>query len=347
MGLLASKAGGQSPGAARARVLPLEEPRTSLCSGHFSGLFRLFLSAFSHEIGNSLQTFRLMAQHSNGLGDDLVNGMVDDFKRLRLLGEVASKPVDSNMASEFNRLFPERLFELQDLDDFAKDSQVRSLSLSCVMRLEQSICESGRLFRDAASRRKDLKFHFNRVMAYGSLICQAIRKIILDDFDFSSECGPQKALGRGSVAHACAKAVQEASLKIKFCEIDASIGQACVRSNPLILRLILANVCSNAKRALEASGADPLVRVFVNREGDGILIRFADSGCGMDSETRDKLNSGVQTSTKAETGHGVGFSYCRSLAEKIGGELYVESSEPGKGSVVALRLEITDRAPDK
>jgi C4-dicarboxylate-specific signal transduction histidine kinase len=74
-----------------------------------------------------------------------------------------------------------------------------------------------------------------------------------------------------------------------------------------------------------------------------VFIRFQDRGCGMEQEIADKLNSGVQVTTKTGNGeeHGIGFCYCRELAKKMGGKLYIEQSEVDAGTTVVLELQET------
>jgi anti-sigma regulatory factor (Ser/Thr protein kinase) len=110
--------------------------------------------------------------------------------------------------------------------------------------------------------------------------------------------------------------------------------------NPALVRLILENVFANAKRASEEAGVEPTMELSMSAVPDAILFRFKDNGCGMSPDIIQKLNSGESVTTKTGEGdHGLGFAYCRELAEKMGGSLYVESSEPGKGATVVLELK--------
>ena len=68
---------------------------------------------------------------------------------------------------------------------------------------------------------------------------------------------------------------------------------------------------------------------------------MTDQGCGMPTEIMGRLNAGLPTTTKEEPGkHGIGFQYCRELAEKMGGKLYIKESSLGVGTTVTLELRL-------
>ena len=322
--------------------IPLVDSRAGPGKEQFAKWFRLFLSAVSHEVGNSLPVFTLLAENRKGEGEALVQGILEDYNRLRLLGDLAARPVDERMARDFAILFPAFPYDVLELEEAALRPQIRYLGVVSLRRLRSSLTEADSLFRDDAAANVDVKFHFDRMIAYGGMLCHALERLFLDDFNFSSEYFPQKALGRDSVMNACAKGAQEAAIDVSFCEIDAGLSRTCVVSNPLFLRLILANIYSNARRACEIAGTERLVRIFITPGEGTVCFCFADQGCGMDHGTIRKLNSGMPVTTKKEEGHGIGFSYCRDIAEKLGGKLYIEYSEPGKGTTVVLELKVSE-----
>jgi len=336
------KVGASQAEAPEKRPFPFVESRAGLGNEQFAKWFRLFLSAVSHEVGNSLPVFTLLAENRKGGSEALVQGILDDYNRLRLLGDLAARPADARMARDFETLFPTFPYDVQGLEEEALRPQIRYLGTVSVRRLRSSLLEAGSLFRDDAITQEDIRFHFDRVIAYGGMLCHALEKLFLDDFNFSSEYFPQKALGRGSVMNSCIKGAKEAAIDVTFCEIDAGLTGACVVSNPLFLRLIIANVYSNAKRACEIAGAERLVRIIITPGEGTVCFCFMDQGSGMDYDTIKKLNAGVPVTTRNGEGHGIGFSYCRDIAEKLGGKLYIEYSEPGKGTTVVLELKVSE-----
>jgi signal transduction histidine kinase len=74
----------------------------------------------------------------------------------------------------------------------------------------------------------------------------------------------------------------------------------------------------------------------VSRDGDFMTVRVTDTGCGIDEEEWERIFE-RDVSTKGD-GRGLGLYYARQDLAKYGGSLRVESSRPGQGTVMALRL---------
>jgi signal transduction histidine kinase len=72
-------------------------------------------------------------------------------------------------------------------------------------------------------------------------------------------------------------------------------------------------------------------------------IRIKDSGCGISKENLGKLflNFGrLEEHQKSnERGTGLGLSICKSLLEKMGGTVMVESDGPGKGTTFIIKMQ--------
>jgi signal transduction histidine kinase len=328
--------------AADAKQLPAAEPRVVSHADESAVFFRLFFSAVSHEVANSLQGLRAFdTDPKSGDCERITRDIILNFNRLRTLGGLSPAMDGVTLTREFALLFPDEGISADNLSAESKGALLKGLKIRALAELHSSLNEADPIFRAIAGT-EEMKSNLNRALTYGKLLCGALEKIILGVFDLSSEIIPQKVLGRSSVLRALTSTAREAAVKIHLTEIEPSLFNTDVQSNPLFLRLIIANVYSNARRAIERTECDPHIRIFMNKEGDKAVIRFVDGGCGMDAETMGKLNCGIQTSTKPEAGHGIGFSYCRSLAEKLGGRLYVESSEPGRGTIVALELKASE-----
>jgi|GEM_PF-4137922 signal transduction histidine kinase len=119
-----------------------------------------------------------------------------------------------------------------------------------------------------------------------------------------------------------------------------------VLTNKLFDLLIATNILANAKRAAEQKGVELDMTIFIHREGDKMLFEFKDNGCGMAPEIIEKLNRGEQITTKTEEGkHGLGFWYCKELAKRMGGDLYIKKSIVGVGSTVVWELKVVNQPP--
>ncbi len=105
------------------------------------------------------------------------------------------------------------------------------------------------------------------------------------------------------------------------------------------LRQILINLLGNAVKFTDHGE----VSFSVDREGDEILFRVADTGVGIAPEHLEQIwepfRQVQNPMTRTAGGTGLGLSVSRHLALLLGAELTVESV-PGQGSSFALRLPV-------
>ena len=91
------------------------------------------------------------------------------------------------------------------------------------------------------------------------------------------------------------------------------------------------------KNNFKAEGGQNIQK-YINFE-----IRITDSGCGISPENISKLFlnfSRLEEHRKAnERGTGLGLSICKSLLEKMGGNVSVESDGVGKGTTFIMRMQ--------
>lgn len=163
--------------------------------------------------------------------------------------------------------------------------------------------------------------------------------LMSDAFEESGLAVPRSIAGDSSLIGDCGMIASETGCRLVVsCQPD--VGNASVLADRFLCRLIVMNVISNAIRASKAAGREPAVELSVRRgENERIHFRFADNGAGMERSEMERLNSGAAFTTKDEKGqHGIGFSYSREIAARLGGKLYVEGSGPGIGTTVVLEL---------
>jgi signal transduction histidine kinase len=116
-------------------------------------------------------------------------------------------------------------------------------------------------------------------------------------------------------------------------------GEIVINSDKDMIETILRNLITNAVKYTSING---LVCVDSEVKGNDIRISVKDTGVGMDPKTLSALfsiNKSVQTTsgTSGEKGSGLGLMLCKEFAEKLGGQLKVES-QVDKGSVFTISL---------
>jgi signal transduction histidine kinase len=138
----------------------------------------------------------------------------------------------------------------------------------------------------------------------------------------------------GDLVQDCLALVQDRVLMRRI-RVVCGIGQ---QSGPVLLdadeiRKALVNLFVNAIEAMDAEGT---LGVRADRDADGtVRIRIEDTGCGMDAATLARTFELFFTTKR--TGTGLGMAAVRSVVERHGGTVTIES-EPGRGTRVELRL---------
>ncbi|MEZ4221280.1 MAG: ATP-binding protein [Polyangiaceae bacterium] len=121
-------------------------------------------------------------------------------------------------------------------------------------------------------------------------------------------------------------------------ENQTSSDLPLVRVDEQLLRQVLVNLAQNGAEAIPE---DREGRVTVRAEVDEnhLVFRVGDNGCGMDEATRTSVFEPLFT-TKVK-GTGLGLAICASIAERLGGNLGVESTNE-EGTTFRLVLPRED-----
>ncbi len=123
--------------------------------------------------------------------------------------------------------------------------------------------------------------------------------------------------------------------------------------DPLRLGQVLLNLCGNAVKFTE-QGEVELSLLCQDQDEDGVTVRISvrDTGIGMSSDQIralfQKFTQADQSMTRRYGGTGLGLAICKSLAELMGGRLWVESSQPDQGTTMCftVRLAVARQTQD-
>jgi signal transduction histidine kinase len=127
------------------------------------------------------------------------------------------------------------------------------------------------------------------------------------------------------------------------CEV---VDGARVRADPQRVRQILLNLLSNAVKFTDRGS----VRVRVERDGDSLVVRIADTGTGIAHPDQSQLFEDFHQVRSGDArpygGTGLGLALSRRMARAMNGDVTVES-EPLRGSTFTLHLPLaTEKSAD-
>lgn len=126
-------------------------------------------------------------------------------------------------------------------------------------------------------------------------------------------------------------------------ELELHASPACAWVDRGQMENALLNLAINARDAMPTGGT--LTLRTHQEDGTGMVcIEVADSGQGMDEETRERVFEPFFT-TKGGSGNGLGLSIVYGFVKQSGGEIELKS-RVGEGSVFVLRLPTQAHRPD-
>jgi PAS domain S-box-containing protein len=100
------------------------------------------------------------------------------------------------------------------------------------------------------------------------------------------------------------------------------------------LKQVFLNLVLNASQAVAEQQA---IRIVTAREGDRVVVRVEDDGCGISPEVITHIFDPFFTTKSVGEGTGLGLSIAYQIVRKHGGELSVESA-PGRGTCCRVEL---------
>jgi two-component system CheB/CheR fusion protein len=119
-----------------------------------------------------------------------------------------------------------------------------------------------------------------------------------------------------------------------------------VEGDDVRLEQVVANLLGNAVKYTDPGGG---IRLALEREGEGAVLRVADDGVGMPADLLprifDLFAQGDHSLARSRGGLGIGLTLVRRIVELHGGTVEASSAGPGAGSELVVRLPLGHAAP--
>lgn len=141
-----------------------------------------------------------------------------------------------------------------------------------------------------------------------------------------------RAEGTAAAEHSMAACVEQALIRFPFAQGQRTLVRTHLGDDfrfsgamPLMTRLLF-NLLSNALNAI-AAAQKGMIDIRLESSADGNRLCVRDSGTGIAPELLPRLFEEVVTTRPATEGHGLGLSFCRLVAETMGGAIECRSIE--------------------
>ncbi len=172
---------------------------------------------------------------------------------------------------------------------------------------------------------------------------QRISDIISDLMDFAKPAEPQ--IGPFEVAEMLSEVANSFSSsdhpQAKSCKVDIQRenGLPAARADRAQVKVVLSELIANAA----ASPAELIVlSASVDESRRHVLLKVRDDGPGMDDKTLARAYMPFFSAHKAGRRRGFGLPKAKRYIENNGGRILIDS-EPGKGTVVSIRLPAIEK----
>ena len=127
--------------------------------------------------------------------------------------------------------------------------------------------------------------------------------------------------------------------EIKYnCRLERNFGDIpAINGFPQQLAQVFMNLMVNSSHAIEQEG---LIQLETQHDGDFIIVKVSDDGCGIAPENLEKIFDPFFTTKEVGKGTGLGMSIAREIVEKHKGTIVVKSTL-GKGTTFTISLPVS------
>jgi PAS domain S-box-containing protein len=175
---------------------------------------------------------------------------------------------------------------------------------------------------------------------------ERLRSLVTDVLDLARlEAGPALRLGVVNPVEVIAEAISDvetlAADKGLTLMTDLPPALPSVRGDEALLGRVMANLLSNAIKYTSSGGQ---VTVYAQPKGDVVEVKVIDTGHGIPEDSLPHIFDRfyrVPGSEEEAEGTGLGLSIVKSIVEKHGGKIWVESEE-GQGSTFAFAVPVSE-----
>jgi two-component system NtrC family sensor kinase len=118
-------------------------------------------------------------------------------------------------------------------------------------------------------------------------------------------------------------------------------GLPALKLDMVQIQQVIMNLLRNAADALKYRGE---IKVSLAHEGNSIVLKVIDHGCGISEVDRGRVFDPFFTTKRPGRGIGLGLSISYQLVKRNGGTIEV-ASEEGKGTTFTMKFPVLEGGP--
>jgi len=237
-----------------------------------------------------------------------------------------------NLARTFNEMLDRLQGAIEDLQNFASDAahELRTPLANLRTEIETALQHP----RPPSEHAQTLASLLEEVVRMNRIVTDlfTLARLDLRQYALSRERVPLLPLLRE------ARETWSAVAAERGISIRVEGEEAAIEGDPQALRRVLMNLTENAVKYNRPGGS---VTLSLQRAGDKVLLKVADTGIGIPAESLPRLFRRFYRVDKARSrqsgGTGLGLAICKSFVEAHGGRIDVSSTE-GRGTVFTVEL---------
>ena len=137
-----------------------------------------------------------------------------------------------------------------------------------------------------------------------------------------------------------------AEKKNLYLSFEKDCESLLIHTDKRILKEALSNLINNAVKFTDEGGVSVNLRTEDVKDKAFAEIRITDTGIGINKETREiiwqEYRQASEGYSRSFEGTGLGLTVAKNFINKIGGDVIIEDSEPGKGTTFLVTLPLYD-----
>ena len=115
--------------------------------------------------------------------------------------------------------------------------------------------------------------------------------------------------------------------------------------NQIIINILTNSLESLSEKSSKVKDFKPVIKISTKKDGDNVLLKFFDNGCGYPKEFKDSIFDPFFTTKSPTVNAGLGLSTVHNVVEKKHNGSIESQTEPGEFAEFTIKLPLESKIP--